>query len=241
MITLSNTKINNFLQVTIEKSKKYIDKIEEDINNLKDFSDILDIVSITTIDGMDESYDILYLIKIYETIGKINDYQEYQCPNCKRKDCLHYHKTYERDIVFYIGNKRIEAIIHLLVLECKHCKHDKDEQHFHAIIPDFIFPYHIYSANIILNTIYDRLIKKIKIYKIIEKNRITKELYYKWIRGFKKYSISANTVLGVENNLESIIQAILNDIHMFLYKFYQTYYHPFFLFKPTCVPLSIIP
>lgn len=241
MITLSKTKINNFLQGIIENNEKNVNMIKDDINKLKDFSKILNIVSISETVNMKESYDVLYLIKAYETIGAINEYEEYQCPNCKRHNCLHFHKTYERNITFFIGKYKVEAVITLLVLECSYCKNYEDEQHYHALIPDFIFPYHAYSATIILNTIYDRLINKIKVEQIIAKNKITKELYYKWLRGFKKYSISADTVLGVGNNLELIIRVILNDTHTFLHKFYQTYYHPFFLFKSTCVPLSIIP
>ncbi len=241
MITFSKTKINNFLKETIKNNEKYVKTIRDDINKLKDFSNILDIVSITKTSNIQESYDILYLIKTYEIMGKINNYEEYQCPNCKRKGCLHFHKNYERNITFFIGNYKIEAVITILVLECNYCKNYEDEQHYHALIPDFIFPYHSYSAIIILNTIYDRLINKIKVEQIIEKNKITKELYYKWLKGFKKYSISADTILGVGSSLELIIQAIIDDIHTFLYRFYQTYYHPFFLFKSTCVPLSLIP
>ncbi len=241
MITLSKIKINSFLKESIENNKKYVNIIKDDINKLKDFSKILNIVNISETTDIKESYDVLYLIKAYETIGIANDYEEYQCPNCKRQNCVHFHKNYERNLTFFIGNYKVEAIINLLVLECSYCKNYEYEQHYHALIPDFIFPYHFYSANIILNTIYDRLINKLKVEQIIEKNKITKELYYKWLRGFKKYSISADTILGIGKSLELIIQVIVSDVHIFLYKFYQTYYHPFFLFKPTCVPLSIIP
>ncbi len=241
MITFSKTQFNNFLEEVVKNNEKYVNTIKLDINKLKEFSNILDIISITKVNDIQENYDILYFIKTYEIMGKINNYEEYQCPNCKRRNCLHFHKNYERNITFFIGNYKVEAIITLLVLECNYCKNYEDEQRYHAILLDFIFPYHTYSANIILNTIYGRLINKIKVEQIIEKNKITKELYYKWVRGFKKYSMSADTILGIGEPLELIIKAIVNDIHTFLYRFYQTYYHPFFLFRSTCVPLSIIP
>lgn len=242
MITLNYKKVNSLVNKTIENYQSAVKNVQTDINNLREFSDILEIVNVESMGEINKTYNILYLIKAYEILAKLNDFNEEVCPKCKRKGCLHYHKAYTRNITFYVGNYKVEAIITLLVLECNYCKNTfKGEQHYHAVIPDFIFPYHIYESEIILDVIYERLINKQKIDIIINKNRITKELYYKWIKGFSKYEVSASTILGVQSNSKSIIKSILDDIYTFLYDFYQTYFHPFFLFKSTCVPLSLIP
>lgn len=218
-----------------------IPTIKQDINSLRNFSNILEIESIHKIDDISTSFDILYFIKAYEVTVQMNDFDDIQCPLCKHKYTFCYHKQYIRDIIFYVNQYEITAKIHITVLECSFCKQNKETQHFHALLPDFIFPYHIYSGTLILNCLYERLIQKTKIQLIIEKLNISHQLFYKWLRGFKKYNVSSSTILGTEINIKQIIIEIHSNLYSFLNKFYQTYYHPFFLFKVTCIPLVIMP
>lgn len=186
------------------------------------------------------SFDILYLIKAYEISMRMNDFVCLKCPLCKHKHIFSYHKEYIRDIIFYVGEYEITAKLHITVLECSFCKQQPEKQHFHALLPDFIFPYHIYSAILILDCLYERFIKKAKIEAIIEKRNISHQLFFKWLRGLKIYKFSSSTILSIEANIVLVITEINDNLYSFLNKFYQTYYHPFFLFRVTCIPLVII-
>lgn len=239
MITFSLKNINSFLT---NSSQMSINQVKEDINLLKGFSKILEIKSIREIEGTNESYNILLLIKAYEAFIQTNDFQDFKCPKGKKDGTLHFHKFYRRNIIFYVGCYEICAEISLAVLKCVDCEAiDPKSQKYHALLPDFIFPYHIFSRVIILSTVYDRIVNKAKVQAIISKRNISHQLFYRWLKGFKKYSLSASTILGVGNKLDFIVVAIMKDIHSFLWNYYQIYYHPFFLFKNTCVPLAIIP
>ena len=241
MITYNTGKIKSNLSKSMEFVDKIIPTIKHDINSLKEFSNILEIESIRKIDNISTSFDILYLIKAYEIKVQMNDFDNLKCPLCKHEHAFCYHKEYTRDIIFYVGQYEITAKINITVLECSFCKQNKDIQHFHALLPDFIFPYHVYSGNLILDCLYERLIRNIKIQVIIEKRNISHQLFYKWLRELEKYKVSSSTILGTEVDIKQIITGIQTDLYSFLNRFYQTYYHPFFLFKVTCIPLVIMP
>ena len=128
--------------------------ISEDI--LNSFSILSDII-VNKIDNISGDNTILNKIKDYETIRNINDYSEYKCPLCGKKEVLHFHKTYERNLIFYYDDYEVICKIDIIVLECSHCKeHNKGKQHYHALLPSFILPYHTYSSYIIMDTLYLR-------------------------------------------------------------------------------------
>ncbi len=221
-----------------------IEPIKEDINLIYDFSSILEVISIQKLEDTSSSFDLLYLIKMFENYMMTNDYHDICCPLCGNKNTLSFHKTYQRDFVFYINNYEITAIISLPVVECSYCKEKNkisERQHFHAILPDFIFPYHLHSSDIILDTIYQRIVNHIKLNAIISKRKISHQLLYSWIKGMEQYQLSSSTILGIPNNLQEILKDIRKEIKEFLSQFYSQYHHPFFLFRFTCVPLVIIP
>ena len=171
----------------------------------------------------------------------INDYSEYKCPLCGKKEVLHFHKNYRRNLIFYHGVYEVICKIDIIVLECSHCKeHNKGKQHYHALLPSFILPYHIYSSYIIIDTLYLGLTRG-QILKIIEERNISHQLYYSWLRGLDKYKTSASTILSVKDDILSVIINIKEDMYKFLSEFYLSYHHPFFLFKLTCVNLVIMP
>lgn len=241
MITYNTTKIKSNLSKSMEFADKIIPTIKHDIYLLKDFSNILEIESIHKLDDISVSFDILYLIKSYEISIKMNDFDNLKCPLCKHLHTFYYHKEYCRNIIFYVGQYEITAKIHITVLECLFCKEHIETQHFHALLPDFIFPYHVYSGNLILDCLYERLISNIKIHSIIEKRNISHQLFYKWLRELEQYKLSSSTILEIEVDIKLIITNINTNPYSFLNQFYQIYYHPFFLFKETCIPLIIIP
>ena len=212
-------------------------QLEDILNNFSIISDII----VNKIDNIIGDNTILNKIKDYETIRNINDYSEYKCPLCGKKEVLYFHKTYERNLIFYYGNYEVICKIEIIVLECSHCKeHNKGKQHYHALLPSFILPYHPYSSYIIIDTLYYGLTKG-QILKIIEERNISHQLYYKWLRGLDKYKTSASTILLVKNEIIEVIIKIKEDMYKFLSEFYLSYHHPFFLFKLTCVNLVIMP
>ena len=210
----------------------------EDI--LNDFSILSDII-INKTNHISGDNTILNKIRDYETIRKINDYNEYKCPLCGKREVLYFHKTYERNLIFYYNNCELICKIEIIVLECSYCKkHNKGKQHYHALLPNFILPYHIYSSYIIIDTLYLSLTKG-QIIKIIDERNISHQLYYSWLRGIDKYKTSASTILLVKNEIIEVIIKIKEDMYKFLSEFYLSYHHPFFLFKLTCVNLVIMP
>ncbi len=236
-----NQESDNMITFNNKLSNSIFDKNTNIIDNLNNFSNIIEVIHINKLDFQITS-NILKDIKEYENYIKANDFSDLKCPLCKHDNVLHYHKEYQRDLIFQINDNEIISKITITVLECSYCKKmNKGKQLYHALLPAFIFPYHIYSGNIILDTLNKRLIEEEKIQQIIEKRNISHQLFYKWLKGFKKYSISASTILECDNNIIDIIKAIIKDPHSFLLKFFKTFYHPFFLFRLTCVPLVIMP
>lgn len=185
MIALNNKIINNNIQNLFQKFESNVNEIKKDIENIKNFSDVLEVVSINKLDkNTDNDINTLYYIKAYEYELLTNDHSSYRCPLCKKDNTLSFHKTYTRNIILHINGYEVIARFTMIVLECSHCKEfNKGKQHFHALIPDFIFPYHIFSSNIIIKTLIDRFINKLKIEQILEKVKISHQLYYKWLNG----------------------------------------------------------
>lgn len=242
MIAFNNKIINRIIKKFIPVIENKINKIKQDINEINNFSSKLEVVSINKIDETEDNFDILYIINAYENITNTNDYSFCECPQCNHNNCMHYHKEYQRNIIFHIGGYEIIAKINIVVLECNFCKEvNKGKQHFHALLPDYIFPYHIFSSNIIIKALSDRVIKNIKIEIIIEKLNISHQLFYKWLRGLKKYLLTSSIILATQINIKDILNKLIENKDEFLYLFYKEYHHPYFLFKLTCVPLVIIP
>ncbi|MDD4795972.1 MAG: DUF6431 domain-containing protein [Bacilli bacterium] len=245
MISINSNKINPLIENSIRHNKVAVELINKNINIIKDFSNILQNINIIEFDKslenhLEDDSALLYLLKSYEAFCQINDFNSLTCPCCKNKRCLSYHKTYNRNIVFYINNYKIEGLIALTVLICSICMKE-DKQKYHALIPDFIFPYHAYSTDTIIKTLYNILIKKIKVSELIKSIQISHQLLYKWIKGLYTYSIPSSIVLQVKADVITIIECLYLLKSSFLLDYYQTFDHPFFLFKPTCVPLSVTP
>lgn len=232
MISLFNESINKF--------NDKINDIYNNIEKIRDFSSILEVSSIEKTNINNDSYDILNEILLYEETYLINDYSNLTCPHCKNHNTLSFHKLYSRNIVFTVGSYIITAKIKLVVLECSYCKKLKEKQHFHTLLPNFIFPYYSYSSKIILYSIEEKFNNN-KIEDIINKYKISYQLLYYWISILIKYLLICSTILKIPVIVSNIINEIIKDRRTFLKRFYQQYFHPFFLNKKTCVPLAITP
>lgn len=181
---------------------------------------------------------IEYSIKCYYNYCYCNNYSNLKCPSCGKK-CLSYHKTYERNLTYYHNNEVYNTIINVAVCKCEHCSKIKGKQKYHAILPEFILPYIIYEANTIIEALY-QYYNEIKLQQILDRLKIKHKLFYDWLKKLNVYSLSASIILAINNQKKLIISKIIENDYQFLNKFYLSYNHPFFLFKPTCVPLCII-
>lgn len=180
------------------------------------------------------------VIESYNQYIDCNDFSNLMCPNCKKTNCLTFYKRYPRNLTYMCNGEKIDIIIFIAVCICNNCKHHKGSQKYHAILPDFILPYHIYESSTIINALY-RSMKGEKILEILKCLKITHKLFYDWLRKLKKYILHSSVIIKVNNNYKLILEQIYKLNCKFLNKFYSDYYHPFFLFKKTCVPLCITP
>ena len=243
MIALNNKIIKQYLQKSYKNYQNDVEKVKINIENIRDFSNILEVESINKLNVSSQNdTSILYYIKVYESLLTVNDYSNFKCPLCKKEHTLSFHKTYERNIIIHLDGYEVIAKISLIVLECAYCKeYNRNSQHYHAIIPDYIFPYHIYSSNIIMNCLIEHYLKELTIKQIIEQANISHQLYYKWLNELKKYLTVSSVILKTKANIKEILTEIKSRLEELQYNFYQSYNHPYFLFKETCVPLIIMP
>ena len=162
MIALNNKIIKQYLQKSYKNYRNDVEKVKNNIENIRDFSNILEVESINKLNVSSQNdTSILYYIKVYESLLTVNDYSNFKCPLCKKEHTLSFHKTYERNIIIHLDGYEVIAKISLIVLECAYCKeYNRNSQHYHAIIPDYIFPYHIYSSNIITNCLIEHYLNE---------------------------------------------------------------------------------
>ena len=178
-------------------------------------------------------------IKNYYNYCDCNDFKKLKCPCCGNHS-LSFHKTYERNLVYYYNRKMNSIIVNIRVLKCSECSKIKGNQKYHALLPDFVLPYIIYEASTIMKALSDYF-NKIKLNQILERLKIRHKLFYDWLKKLYAYSFSASIILKINNIIDKVISSIIEKKSLFLNDFYHNYNHPFFLFRLTCVPLCIIP
>lgn len=181
------------------------------------------------------------LINSYDNYCDCNMFNDLRCPCCNKKNTLSFHKKYPRNFSYIENGVKIDTVIYITVLECKYCKKCNNKQKYHALLPIFILPYHIYEASMIIDSIYSYLVKEQKLNEILEKIQITHKLFYDWLKKIKIYLLPSSVILKENNVLITIIKKIYLLNEKFLIDFYDNYGHPYFLFKETCVPLCITP
>ena len=121
------------------------------------------------------------IINHYNNYGNCNNFSDLKCPLCNKKVCLFFHKTYERNLTYYINGELVNIKIYIIVCKCEHCEKKHNKQKYHALLPEFILPYHIFGASTIIKAVNDYCNKN-KLIEIIEKLHITHKLFYNWIK-----------------------------------------------------------
>ena len=175
--------------------------------------------------------------KEYNNIIACNDYTQLMCSkiSCQKIGQFERNTSYERNCI-YIKEESfsnfneitnliiIETKIIIIVLRCKACGK------YHALLPTFILPYHIYSAYFIIYALVAKLIRNKNIQILLLSLNISHKLFYYWIKIFNNYINLATVVLKANNNdPPSVLNLIISDFEEFLSNFYNQYFFIFFL------------
>lgn len=185
------------------------------------------------------SYELL--INTYNNYITCNSFFDLRCPCCKNKGVLSFHKTYTRNLSYIENGNKIDVLLDIAVVKCECCTKSNNKQKYHALLPFFILPYHIHDANMIIDSAYEYLFKKMKLKEILEKLQITHKLFYEWLKKINKYLLPSSVILKENNVLIKVIERMYFRKEKFLIRFFDNYRHPYFLFRQTCVDLCITP
>lgn len=122
----------------------------------------------------------------------LNNYSllTYKCPKCGAEHAFIRHGSYERNICFIDKDYNIiSEKINILRVKCNSCKGT------HAILPNDIIPYCIYSLSFILNVLTDYYTANDKISDICSNYSISFQLIYIFILRFTEFFNSCTSVL----------------------------------------------
>ncbi len=159
---------------------------------------------------------------------------DYVCPTCGAKHSFIRHGTYERNICFAKDYKVTETTIVVLRLFCKSCEKT------HAILPNDVVPYCIYSFSFMLDVLIEKVINLKKISEICDGFNISFQLIFNFVDRFIKFANSCQYVLinlGVLNNsgdFKEILTSLLSyekNNHDFSIKYFFYSSWPFLMLK----------
>ena len=149
---------------------------------------------------------------------------DYVCPKCGAKHSLIRHAIYERNVCYIDnGNNICDNKIQVLRLKCKSCNST------HAILPNDVIPYCIYSFSIIIDILIKHFINNKKVLAIGNELIISFQLIYSLIKRFQKFVKSCLLVLkslgfdNVSTEIPQILEAInqyKNNHNDFLHQYF---------------------
>jgi len=171
----------------------------------------------------------------YQNFVASNDFSNLVCPICDTKGDFTRNTSYVRNLIYiedesfddieYNSNlNSIDTKLKITVIRCNSCGK------YHALLPTFILPYHIYSAYFIMISLQAKLIKNLNMNKLLESLGISHKLFYYWNRIFLNYIPSSSTVLDTaDNSPPNILKLIIFNFENFLSNFYEQFKIIFFL------------
>jgi len=165
-------------------------------------------------------------LKQYTNYISSNNFSNLMCTNCKVIGNVQRNTEYVRNYIYIENEKDItETTIVITVVRCNNCGK------YHALLPAFIFPYHIYSACFIMYALNMKLIKQQQAIKLISYLNISGQLLYYWIKVFNKFVSSSTIVLPQSPSKDppKILHSILNDLQKFISDYYSKLFIMFFL------------
>ena len=114
----------------------------------------------------------------------------YTCPKCGAKHSFTRHGSYERNVCFVDNHNNIyEELMCILRLKCSCCNST------HAVLPNDIVPYCIYSASFVIKVLSKYYSKENKILDICSLFSISFQLIYNFISKFIEFLTSSFSVL----------------------------------------------
>ena len=148
----------------------------------------------------------------------------YVCPSCGARHSLTRHAVYERNISFLQENILLNKKLKILRLKCSSCEKT------HAILPNDVVPYCIYSYSFMIKTLMAHFIEKESILSISSQYNISFQLIYSFISRLKLFLNECIYVLRLFSLLKDIIgpptEGVLNVIHNF--SFSNCFFKAFF-------------
>lgn len=110
-----------------------------------------------------------------------------KCPKCKAKCCFAYHGSYMRNITVIHKGKRYDFRVRVTRVICKSCGST------HALLPNFLVPYKIYTRDSILATIAESLNSSaIKVAEMVEASMQLVYAFIQLLLGFFPHADSLN-------------------------------------------------
>lgn len=138
---------------------------------------------------------------------------DYICPKCGAKHSFIRHGTYERNVFFVDSSKNLtEEKIDILRLKCTSCNST------HAILPNDIIPYCIYSFSFILNVLIEYYSTNHKILNLCSNFHISFQIIYTFISKFTVFLDSCVAVLrslGYSITSTYSVDTIVSAINIF--------------------------
>lgn len=170
--------------------------------------------------------DIKDCIDDYENYVSANDFSTQYCPKCKIKGKFKRNTKYQRNLTYKNNEEIVNDVMTIYVVECRSCGR------YHALLPGFLFPYHIFSAPIIVEVLHQRLCNSLKLLKIVDKYKITHQLMYYWLKLLRKFQGYISTVFDeIVLQLVDQLNKMFDDLELFTKNFHIQHKFMFFLFK----------
>ena len=165
-------------------------------------------------------------IKTYvEKILNNYDFFNYECPKCGARHSLIRHGIYERNISFIkednISNEKIE----ILRLKCTSCNST------HAILPNDVVPYCIYSYSFMMKVIMDFAIDKERVLSIANKYNISFQLIYSFISRLNKFLKDCVYVFRTLNLLKDNFNPTVKDVLVMIENSFKNSFQKIFFSK----------
>lgn len=148
----------------------------------------------------------------------------YICPSCGARHSLIRHGKYVRNISFINEDNFIEEkSMTVLRLLCKSCNKT------HAVLPNDVIPYCIYSFSFMINVLTKKFIGSEKISSICTSFNISFQLIYSFISRFLRFADSCLLVLrnlGFNNTSPDLKQLLISliDLQRIGHNFLHTYF-----------------
>jgi hypothetical protein len=166
-----------------------------------------------------------YTEKILENYSAFH----YVCPKCGAKHAFTRHGSYDRNLCYIDDLKNIvDKRIKILRVKCSSCDST------HAILPNDIIPYCIYSFSFILNVLTGYYCDEHKILDICYNFSISFQILYIFISKFSLFLNSGSTVLrtlGYAIDSEpDIVVATINKYQLNGNFFYQYFFNSQWIF-----------